>query len=225
MSQSEQLKNLIERVVLLPVRLRHRRCARPKHKARAAALATIANTLRQAGHLKAESVRRVFNVGLYLLLMDQDLADFTDDLVNAIGDRRRRFIAKHEAVLLYEAAEDLPQLLGKEFRQAVMALGTREDLMTQLNQVSSDLNKFWQQHREFLGTVRNAVAAHREHDALRYVETLQALAPLEVMRRAADLSGLLERLIGVLTEIALLSVSPAAIVRDMLNSSKTAGAG
>jgi hypothetical protein len=220
MSKSDQLKNLLERVVLLPVRLRHRNRVRPKHKARAAALVTITNTMQRARELKSENVRRVFNVGLYVLLLDQDLADFTDDLVSSIGDRRRRFIAKYEAVLLYEAAEDVPQLLGKEFREAVKVLGTPDNLMNRLNDVSSDLNKFWQQHREFLGVVRNAIAAHREHDALRYREVLEALEPLEVMRRAADLSGHLERLIGVITEIALLTASPAAILRDMLRSSR-----
>lgn len=39
------------------------------------------------------------------------------------------------------------------------------------------------------------------------------------MKRAADLSGLLERLIGVLSEIALLTVGPAAILQDMMRSS------
>src|SRR5260370_27892733 len=85
---SEQLKNVIERVVLLPVRLRHRRGARPKHKARIAALATTTATLQKALGLKAESTCTVYNVALYLLLLDQDLAYFTDDLVYAIGDRR-----------------------------------------------------------------------------------------------------------------------------------------
>lgn len=218
MANSEQMKNVLERVVLLPVRLRHRRRARPKHKARAAALATVTNTLKQARELKSENLKTVFNVGLFLLLLDQDLADFSDDLLGAIGDRCRRFVAKHEAVLLYEAAEDVPQLLGKEFRQAAEALGTPEDLMKRLNDVSSDLSKFWEEHREFLRAIRNAVAAHREYDALRYREILEALEPLEVMRRAADLSGHLERLISVLSGIALLTASPVAIVRDMLES-------
>jgi hypothetical protein len=221
----EQLKNVIERAVLLPVRLRHRRRAHLKHKPRAEALATTTKTLEQATALKAESVRRVYNVALYLLLLDQDVADFTDDLVNAIGDRRRRFIAKHEAVLLYEAAEDLPQLLGKEFRRAVVALRTPEDLVKGLNDVSSDLNKFWQQQCEFLRSIRNAVAAHREQDALRYQQILEAVEPVEVMQRAADLSVHLERLITVLTKIALLTSSPAAIMQDMLSSSQRVDAG
>lgn len=216
----EQLKNWIERLVLLPVRLRCRARSRPKSKARALALETTRNTLRSATQLNSGNLKTVFNVGMYLLLLDQDLAFFTDDLVCAIGDRRRAFIAKHEAVLLYEAAEDLPQLLGREFRNAVKAVGASEDLLDRLNSVSSDFNTFWQTHREFLGTLRKTLAAHRDHDALLYSESLQLLKPLEVMARAADLSELINRLVGILIELTRLTANPTNILRDMMASSK-----
>ena len=224
-SLSEELKNGIERIVLLPVRMRHRRRARAKHKARTDALGTVRHTLQRAAQLRAGSATTVFNVGMYLLLLDQDIAYFTDDLVCAIGDRRRAFLAKHEAVLLYEAAEDLPQLLGREFRDAAKALGASADQIARLNVVSSDLNQFWKGHREFLGTIRNALAAHRDHDALGYADALETLKPLEVMSRAAELSQSLEKLVGVISELATLTAGPAAILRDMIASSKRGKAG
>jgi hypothetical protein len=222
---SERLKNGIERIVLMPVRWRHRRTVRAKHRARIEALATVRRTLLGAAQLKATATTTVFNVGMYLLLLDQDIAYFTDDLVCAIGDRRRAFLAKHEAILLYEAAEDLPQLLGRGFRDAVKALGASAEQVARLNAVSSDLSQFWERHREFLGEVRNALAAHRDHDGLRYIEALETLAPLEVMKRAAELSELLERLVGVITELASLTIGPGAIVRDMTDSRKTTKTG
>jgi len=222
---SEQLKNGIERIVFLPVRVRHRRRARAKHKARIDALGTVRHTLQGAACLNAASAKTIFNVGMYALLLDQDIACFTDDLVCAIGDRRRAFLAKHEAVLLYEAGEDLPQLLGREFRNAVKALGASPEQLSRVNAVSSELNRFWQGNREFLGTIRNALAAHRDHDALRYAEALETLKPLEVMAGAADLSQLLDRLVRVIAELASLTVGPAAILRDMAASRKKGQAG
>jgi hypothetical protein len=220
--QSQRIRNGIERLALLQVRVKHRRSARAKERARSDALATVRNTLRGATKLRAGSTATVFNVGMYLLLLDQDIGYFTDDLVCAIGDRKRAFIAKYEAILLYEAAEDLPQLLGKKFREAVKALGASSEQITRLNSASSDLNRFWQRQQEFLGEIRNALAAHRDHDTLRYVEALEALGPLEVMKRAAELSQLLERLMGVITELAALTSQPGAIVQDMVNSAKRA---
>ena len=113
---NEQLKNAIETVILFRNRLRARADARRRRKVRNQALATVRHTLQQATDAAALNIRTVFNVALYLLQIDQDLAYFTTDMVGAIGERRRAFVAKHEAVLLYEAAEDTPQLLGKKFR-------------------------------------------------------------------------------------------------------------
>lgn len=125
---------------------------------------------------------------------------------------------KHEAVLLYEAAEDVPQLLGREFRTAINALGVPPEDLARINAVSSELNKFWQRHRDFLGKIRNALAAHREHNAMMYSERLDELKPLEVMARAVELSGFLEQLVQALTAVARLTSNPTVILRDMLNS-------
>jgi hypothetical protein len=170
--------------------------------------------------MNSGNIKIVFNVGMYLLLLDQDLAYFTDDLVSAIGDRRRAFIAKHEAVLLYEAAEDLPQLLGREFRNAIKSLGVTEEQLSRLNSLSSELSRFWRTHREFLGAIRNVLVAHRDHDSLRYTESLEVLKPLEVMNRAVELSERLGGLVNFLTEVARLTSDPAMIIRDILSSSK-----
>ena len=220
MRKNDTLQNLIERILLLPIRLRTRARSRSRYAVRAQ---TIAATRRTLGHLatfNATSHGVVFNVGLYLLLLDQDLADFTDDLVCAIGARKRSFIAKHEATLLYEASEDITQLLGREFWNAVNAMGISEQLLRRLKAESSDLNQFWQTHREFLGTIRKALAAHREQNALLYLDSLEQLKPLEVMARAADLSGLIGRLLSSLQEVSLNSSDQASILRDMLESSR-----
>lgn len=215
---SEQVKNAIERVILLRYRRRHRASARPKNKARASALVTVRRTLENASQANAKNVKTVFNVSLYVLLLDQDLAYFTNDLVCAIGDRRRAFVAKHEALLLYEAAEDVPDLLGREFRAGINALGVLPEDLARINAVSSELNKFWERHRDFLGKIRNALAAHREHNALLYAESLEELKPLDVMARAAELSELLEQLVQALTAVATLTSNPTVILRDMLTS-------
>ena len=217
-AHNEELKKWFERFIGLPFRLRHKIKSRERHRVRRDTLKTITKTLRGAAKLGAHNTRVVCNVGLYGLLLDQDLAFFTDDLVGAIGDRKRIFFAKNEAVLLYEAAEDLPQLLGKEFRDAVNALGATPDQLQRLNRASSDLNQFWQKERLFLGTIRNVLTAHRDHDSLRYLDSLESLKPLGVMTRAAELSPLLGALIRALTEIARLTIGVDALVKDMVRS-------
>jgi len=218
---NEQLLNAIETVVLFRNRVRARADARKRRKIRNQALASVRQTLLRATDMHAENMRTVFNVALYLLQIDQDLAYFTTDMVEAIGDRRRAFVAKHEAVLLYEAAEDIPQLLGKKFRGAIAALSAPPERLQAINVVSADLNKFWRTHREFLGRIRNVLAAHREQDALAYANALDSIKPLEVMQRAAELSQLLEILIQQLIAMAHLTSSPAMILTDIVRSNAT----
>lgn len=45
------------------------------------------------------------------------------------------------------------------------------------------------------------------------------------MNRAAELSQLLNQLVGTITELASLTFGPAAIIRDMIMSSKKGEAG
>jgi hypothetical protein len=218
MKASEQLKNTIETAVLFRNRLRSRRDARKRMKIRIQALASVRKTLEQAETMRALNIQTVFNVALYLLQLDQDLAYFTTDMVQAVGDRRRAFVAKHEAVLLYEAAEDVPQLLGKQFRAAIASLSVPAQQVQVINAVSSDLTRFWRDHRDFLGTIRNVLAAHREHHALTYARALDAIEPLEVMNRAAELSQLLELLVQQLIAVGRLTSSPGAILTDIVRS-------
>lgn len=220
---SEELKNGIERVVFLRNRIRSRADARRRMKVRVKTLKSVRQTLERATQMGAKSIQTVYNVALYLVQMDQDLAYFSNDMVCAIGDRRRAFVAKHEALLLYEAAKDIPELLGKDFRTAVAGLAVSPERIQKINAISSELNKFWQTHREFLGKIRNALSAHREHDALAYAKGLDALEPLEVMRRAAELSQLMEKLVQELIAIGQLTSSPLAILRDIVTSGQKNG--
>lgn len=215
---NERLRDGIEKLVSIRkyFRFGSRAKARKRDITRIKALRSVQQTLQGAAGLKAKNVQTVFNVALYLLQLDQDLAFFTNDMVWAIGDRRRAFVAKYEALLLYEAAEDLPQLLGKKFRDAIRALALPQEQVQKIASISSDLNQFWIKNRKFLGEIRNAVAAHRDHDALRYVTTIDEIKPLEVMTCAAELSALLNRLVQELVRIA--DFSPAEILRDVLIS-------
>lgn len=220
MLKYEWLSNLIEWIILFPKRLRARARSRSRYKARKEASATIRSTLEQFTSFNANNHRTIFNVALYLILLDQDLADFTDDIINATGDRKRAFIAKHEAILLYEASEDITQLVGLKFREAIKELSLSKEQMLKLDAASSNLNEFWRTNREFLRNIRNVLAAHRDHNALQYVEMLEQLQPLKVMHLAADLSDCINPLVSVLTDIALASSTPKSILEDWLTSSK-----
>src|SRR5258705_11009877 len=77
-AESEELKNAVEQVVLLRNRIRSRAEMRKRNKVRVAALATVRQTLERAEKANAKNIATIFNVALYLLLLDQDLAYFSN---------------------------------------------------------------------------------------------------------------------------------------------------
>ena len=180
----EQLKNAVERIVSCRYERAIRRGARAKRRARIGALATVRHTLHGAAQLNAGNTKTIFNVGMPYCWTRISPTSRTILCVQSAIVGARSF-AKSRAVLLYEAAEDLPQLLGPEFRDAIKALGASPEQLSRANAVSSELSRFWHSNREFLGTIRNALAAHGDHDTLRYAEALEVLKPLEVMAGAA----------------------------------------
>lgn len=174
---------------------------RPTHEERTAAIRTVVDTLRKVTAGRADNIRVIANVGAYLLLFDDDLAYFMEDLRQAPDAARRVFVAKHLATLLYEASEDLPQMLGKEFRAAVQVLELPSDLMTRLGVIASGLHRYWEKHRGFLGDVRRFAGAHREHDALAYLAALEMIEPLDVAQRAAEFSEHFRALAVLVTDM------------------------
>ena len=67
--------------------------------------------------------RVVYNVGLFAALIDQDIWACSEAVVFARSAWHRRFHAKHLAVLLVEAAEDLTEMLAKEYDDSLRSLG------------------------------------------------------------------------------------------------------
>jgi hypothetical protein len=198
----ESLTALTEMILFFPVRVRQRLRSRAGHKVRAKAIDATRRKL-EAVATEAEGHRSVFNAGLYLLHLDQDLADFTDDLVCSISERRRTFVARQAAAQMHEAAESTPVLLGMPFRDAIRSLGPPGELQQRLDLALSDLNQFWQSQKAFLDPIRIAAAARRECDALGHIEALERVKPLEVMARGRELSKRLENLLGVVSEITM----------------------
>lgn len=56
----------------------------------------------------------MFNVALYVLLVDRDFSSVRVEMVSTFDQWRLRYTARHTALLLYETCDDLSQLLGKE---------------------------------------------------------------------------------------------------------------
>lgn len=206
---------LLRNAIAFPSRIRHRW----KNRRRLAASASLQQTLKINGD-KAHaagiaSYRGIYNVALYVAIAEQDLATYSEALVFARSEWHRKFHARGLAVLLFEVAEDLPELLGKQYRQWLKDLKAPEIYLERLNGIGKSINTFRKAHEPFLARVRNYVGAHRDHDAYTQFEVLEKLDVLEVFRMAPQLSEPVRSLIALHSDLLQHMAKPAVILSQM----------
>jgi hypothetical protein len=153
-------------------------------------LEDCSHALRQAtAHCRANGFRAhepICNACLFLNMIAHDLSVLVFDLAYERDEWRRRFIARSLALVLYEVADDLPAVFGKQFRDALRILAVPQDLVDNLNQQMARVSDYWNRNREMLSGIRTVSAAHREHDALKLHETIDSLDLLELLSLGLD---------------------------------------
>jgi len=208
--------------MFVPYRIRHKWNKRGRKRLRDSAIRSVRSLVEKSGSLFSHS-RRIHNVTLYVLLLDQDIAALTDNMMRAVSQERRIFVARSLAVLLYEASHDLPNLLGGDYRESLLTLSIPDEWFDEGKEVSKRLNRFKNEHREFLGKIRNLVGAHRDNDAITQLEAMEALDPLEVMRLAARLQEPLNLLISLQMKLTSHAGATPVLLRDFLSKPKPSG--
>lgn len=92
-----------------------RRAERKRSPTRERVISLVQSRHKEAKERGLVHYERVYNVSLYVFVLDYDIAVSSRHYTAAYRTWEKKFAARQLAVLLYEAAEDLPQLLGKDF--------------------------------------------------------------------------------------------------------------
>ena len=173
---------------------------------------------RERGTLHAE---RVFNVGLFVLLMDRDFAVLKVDMVSSFEKRRLRFTARQVALLMYESCDCLTGMLGKDFRNSLAFLGVSESDMKELGEICSRLGKFKSANHQFLYVeVRNLVAGHRAQDSVLFLETVEHLDHFKVFQLGAEFYVIVHLLTEYLTKTMFRMGEKQVVLKQLLASPK-----
>jgi hypothetical protein len=194
--------NPLLRLFLIPGRIRHRWKNRKRLKVTSELIATLKKQCEDAEKHGFKNHAVAYNAALFVVLVEQELSAYSAALYYANSKWHQQFAARGMAVLLYEAAEDIPVVLGREYRQALKDLGLGESWLDALNKSTAEFNAFKQQHAKFLKMIRNYAGAHKEKNALAQLAVLESLNHMEVYKLGAMFSAPLRTLINF--HIALL---------------------
>jgi len=160
----------------------------------------------------------IHNVALFLLLFERDIAYLKRDAVLALTNRRRQHIARQLSVQLYECSEDMPQLLGKEFRESLVALGAGDAEFKALKKVTKKLSAFKRTHHEALKEIRNVSGAHRDHRAAHQMRVIEDVDLVEVLRISGDLYEPIREFMPFLTALVSASGNMGVLVGELVRN-------
>lgn len=166
-------------------------------------ISLIRKRYEEAVRAGANNFSQLHNVSLYVLLFDEDLSAYTQDYFLANTNRRHRFVARHLASLIYEGTQDLPSLIGGNYRKALSAVEFPGDWQKDLNSIAATFNTFKQDHANELHAIRNIVGAHKDDDAAKQLEILDKINPLSIYQLAANFSAPLRELLQFQTNVTL----------------------
>ena len=157
----------------------------------------------------------LYNVSLFTALLQRDIETYSEAIFMARSEWHRKFHSRNLAVLLYEAAEDLPQLLGKDYRNWLTDIGLTQQ-QSRLNTITRQIAKFKDTHSHFLKEIRNYVGAHREQNSLAQLNCMDSMDSLQVYRVAAELGPSIKALIDYQTDLLKFMHNPSVMLDNAI---------
>lgn len=207
--------NLLLRTFLVPGRIKHRWRNRKRLALTADLITTLKKQCKDAQQHKLKNHAVAYNAALFLVLVEQDLSAYSAALYYANSGWHQQFAARGMAVLLYEAAEDIPEVVGRSYRQALRDLGLGDSWLHTLNSSIAGFNAFRQRHAGFLKSIRSHVGAHKDKDALSQLAVLEALDHMQVFRLGAEFSNSLRSLLDFQLSLLQYLKNPAVLLREV----------
>jgi hypothetical protein len=193
----------IERVILARPRREMRRKAGKKIRAGLGALEKCIETRKKLAHYNVPEALRLYDSAQFCLMYDADLTVLSRDMTCTTNWWETRLYGRLLAMTMLECVEDIPAVLGKNFRESVAALVSDAAHLRRLSEITKSLSDFRRRHEKNLRQVRTIAAAHRDHNAALQISVIENLDIRKLMRMAGELNDLLGAFVRAMTEILL----------------------
>jgi len=128
----------------------------------------------QSSNLK--SSRIIWNAAGYVNIVSYDLKVLGRNLMISNREWDKRYFARQAALLIYEASEDLFKILGKDFRNILNELSGTSQILPQLKEITTALNKFNETNRSKMHKIRNVSIAHRDKDIIDQIDLIHSIS-------------------------------------------------
>ena len=141
------------------------------------------------------------NPNVYIALSYADLNEILADIAFSVSDWRRKLHCRHLAILLVEFIEDIPELMGKEFRSRLQLEPELLPMLPKVDAIMKDINLFRKNHESDLRALRNVASAHRDHSAIAMLEAIRAIDTYQLVKISIRIVDFQVRLLTVCTAV------------------------
>jgi len=152
-----------------------------KHRQLIATTELFRQTLEACKNRGWNTHAQLWNIGIHINIVHHDLSVLVEQLSMARSLWARKLIARHVVLVLYEAAEDTTQLLGKTIREPLATLGILSKFDSEIRLAREPLDRFWKENSRKLQGVRSVSAAHRDLDGIALLQSIEAIDVHDVL--------------------------------------------
>lgn len=217
MSPNQRIARLVKRVICFL-------SARRFRKNTAGALTLIEDTLHtietqwhQANQLGLTKYSTLYNSMSFLLLLHYDLAVLAYDHAVEADERKQNLYARQLCLILHEALEDIPSVFGGKFRKAAASLPNGDNYLLAISGALKILSDIRKENHAQIAKIRNFVAAHRDHDALKQLEIMRDIDSLWLMAISGKFIEFLGKMVGAITPLLSEMGNPSVILKHIAN--------
>ncbi len=143
----------------------------------------------------------IWNIAGFINIISFDLKIVSRDLTISETQWEKRYYIRQASLLIYEAINDIFDLLGKDFKQILIKELDTKDIDDKLIDVRKELNTYKTQYFETLKEIRNNSIAHRDNDIFKQIEIIENLSWSDSIEMVTGFDKILSQLGAVMQKI------------------------
>ncbi len=149
----------------------------------------------------------MWNVFGFINILSYDLVSVGYSLLYETKKWQKVYFARQVVLLIYEALNDIPGMLGKDFKNIFKDISEASNYLMELKSLQKEFGKFSTIHFENLKQIRMNIIAHRDPDIdnqLHYIETID---PYEIINIMFDFEKILRQISDHLQKLVIKTIN------------------
>lgn len=141
-----------------------------------------------------EDNKLIWNISGFITLISIDVKTMQAGMYFAETEWHKRFYARQICTIMYESSIDIFELLGKDFKALISKRLDITPFEREFKDIRSRLNQFQTVNSEYLNTVRNNTAAHKDQDVLKQLDIISNINWSDTIQTTTIFEGIINDL-------------------------------